>query len=76
MNAVNVTELRNHLPSYLEQVQKGSEILVTSRGHVIARLLPPLDAKSAALEQLKLLRKKCKIGDVVSPLDENWDAEL
>ena len=36
---VNVTELRQNLPAYLVEVQKGREIEVTSRGKVIARIV-------------------------------------
>lgn len=73
MQVVKVTELRSHLPSYLEKVQKGEEIWVTSHGNVIARLLPPLDTRAAAREQLKALQNKCKVGDVIAPLNELSD---
>lgn len=75
MRSVNVTELRNHLPKYLSSVQKGHEILITSHGEVIARIMPPIDTRLEAQQQLKQLRKRCKVGDVVSPVDEKWDAE-
>lgn len=75
MHAVNVTELRNHLPRYLSEVQRGDEILITLHGHVIARIVPPTDTKHEARQQLLKLRKKCTVGDVVSPLDEKWEAE-
>jgi len=75
MQQVNVTELRNHLPKYLERAHNGSEILITSHGHVIARILPPINIPEQAKNQLKKLRKKCDVLDVVSPIDENWDAE-
>ena len=38
---VNVTDLRQNLPAYLERVRKGQRIRVTSRGKVIAELSPP-----------------------------------
>ena len=41
MSVVNVTELRQNLPAYLDQVRKGEHILVTSRGEVIAEISPP-----------------------------------
>ena len=41
MTSVNVTELRQNLPAYLEKVRKGQRICVTSRGKVIAELAPP-----------------------------------
>jgi len=56
-------------------VLKSGEILVTSHGQVIARILPPIDTQSQAREQLKILRKKCKVSDVVSPIGEDWDVE-
>jgi prevent-host-death family protein len=74
MRAVNVTELRGHLQKYLNSVQKGAEIEITLHGEVIARILPPIDTKKEAIKQMESLRKICKIGDVVSPLDEKWDA--
>lgn len=75
MQEVNITKLRNHLPSYLEQAHKGKEIWVTSRGQVVARLLPPLDLQASACEQLQQLREHCTIGDVISPIKEKCNAE-
>jgi len=75
MREVNVTELRSHLPAYLGQVQAGEEIVVTLHGKAIARLLPSLDVSEAARKQLKALRKKSHVGDVISPVGEAWEAE-
>lgn len=75
MREVNVTELRNHLPRYLSSARKGTEILVTSHGEVIARIVPPVDAQQEAIKQLKELRKHCKINDVISPTGEKWEAD-
>ncbi|KAF0221923.1 MAG: prevent-host-death family [Geobacteraceae bacterium] len=74
MIEVNVTEFRNHLPEYLGQVKKGEDIFLTSRGRIVARVMPVTDERAAAREALLLLRGKCRIGDVVSPLDEKWEA--
>lgn len=60
MRSINVTELRNHLPKYLSSVQKGHKILVTSRGQIIARIIPPADIQTDAQTQLEKLRKHCK----------------
>ncbi len=38
---VSVRELKNHLSEYLRRVQAGEELIVTSRGKEVARLLPP-----------------------------------
>lgn len=75
MRQVNITELRSHLPAYLGQVQRGEELLVTSSGKAIARILPSQDLREAAKKQLKTLRKKTYVGDVISPIGEAWGAE-
>jgi len=74
MIEVNITEFRNHLPEYLGQVKKGEDIILTSRGKVIARVTPVTDEREAARGALMLLRGTCRIGDVISPLDEKWEA--
>ena len=73
MIEVSVTTFRNHLPDFLGKVRKGENIALTSRGKVIARLLPPGDDRLEARQRLSELRKICRIGDVISPLDEKWE---
>jgi len=38
---VNIRELRQNLAGFLRKVQQGDEIVVTSRGSEVARILPP-----------------------------------
>ena len=55
MQQVNVTELRNHLRQYLQQVKKGVELQITSHGRSIARLVPERnDVEEAENRLLKL----------------------
>jgi prevent-host-death family protein len=37
---VGVRELRNNLSRYLDRVRDGEEVIVTDRGHAIARVVP------------------------------------
>lgn len=37
---VGVRELRDNLSRYLDRVREGEELVVTDRGHAIARVLP------------------------------------
>ena len=76
MPEVNVSELRNHLPQYLSRAEAGEEILVTRRGRVIARLAPARDTRALAKERLVALRKGARVGDVVTPVDADWEAAL
>ena len=75
MRDVKVTDFRNHLPSYLAAVQGGEELRIVSRGKAIARLVPERSAVEAARERLRELRGKVRLGDLISPIDEAWDAE-
>ena len=72
---VNVTELRQNLPAYLADAQKGKEIEVTSHGKVIARIVAGGDPQQEARERLLAIRKHCHVGDVLSPTGAQWDAE-
>ena len=74
MITVNITELRANLPAYLGKVRRGEEIAVTSRGNVIARILPDTGGSRTARERLVALRRKCRIGDVISPVGETWES--
>lgn len=48
MSDVNVTELRQNLPAYLAKVRRGQRIKVTSRGQVIAEIVPAAPSTDAA----------------------------
>jgi prevent-host-death family protein len=48
MSDINVTELRQNLPAYLDKVRRGQRIKVTSRGRVIAEIVPPTAGKGEA----------------------------
>jgi prevent-host-death family protein len=77
MSDVNVTDLRQNLPSYLERARRGERIRVTSRGEVIAEISGP----KAAQEEAELVRKQLR-GTVIhyeSPMEpahpeEEWAA--
>lgn len=56
MKSVSVASLKSNLSAHLAQVRKGTEILVTSHRHPIARVVP-LDRKTpAGLEIIRASR--------------------
>ena len=75
MPKVNVTELRQNLPTYLARVQEGEALEVTIHGRVVARIVPEGDCAAQAREWLKSLRGKARVGDVISPTGARWNAE-
>jgi prevent-host-death family protein len=56
MGDVNVTDLRQNLPLYLERARRGERIRVTSRGAVIAEITGP----KATEEDAELIRKRLR----------------
>ncbi len=73
MLEVKVSDLRTHLPEYLDRAESGEEILVTRRGRVVARLTSARDARARAKEQLAALRDQAHVGDVLSPIEADWE---
>ncbi len=76
MIQVSVTDLRQHLPTYLKRVEAGEEIRITSRGRVVARIQPEQDPAEDARLWLESLRGGVVLGDVISPLaNVEWTAD-
>ncbi len=74
MKNVSISELRARLLKYLTLVQQGEPINVTSKGKVLATLIPPVSQQDAAKTLLEKLAKSAVIHDVVSPIEDRWDA--
>jgi len=75
---VNITELRQNLPTYLKRVQKGERIKVTSHGQIIAELVPPTATEDEAAHARKMLRGSIlRYDDPLEPADpiEDWEVE-
>lgn len=75
MAKVKVSELRQNLPEYLARARAGEPVEVTVHGKVIARIVPEGDRAAAARERLQALRGKVRVGDIVAPSGERWNAE-
>ena len=52
---VTVRELKSRLSEYLRRVAAGEEVVVTSRGKAMARLLPPRTRRRAAPTEAELI---------------------
>ena len=75
MSEVNVSELRRHLPEYLTRAESGEEVLVIRHGRAVARLVPAIDRRKQAKQELAALRANAKVGDVVTPIEVDWEVE-
>ena len=76
MITVGVSDFRASMNSFLQKVQNGEIVILTSRGVEIAKLVPPDFAQYAARHELQLLRETTTVGDVLSPVqeDDHWNA--
>ncbi len=74
MRQIKVTDLRKHLQSYLKQVREGEEIQITLNGKPIARLIPEQERCEKAKTLLHGLRRTAWVGDVITPIQEDWEA--
>ena len=76
MTTVGISDFRATMNAILQKVQNGEVITLTSRGVVIARLVPPDFAQFAARQGLENLRQTSIVGDVLSPVEEEhrWNA--
>ena len=74
MKNVSISEFRARLLKYLTLVQQGAHINVTSKGKLMATLTPPVSRQNAARAKLSKLAQSAEIHDVVSPIEDSWDA--
>jgi len=74
MEKVNISTLRDNLSIFLKKVQKGQAIIITSHGHEMARLVPAEDKREKSRARLRELGKNALIGDILSPIHEEWEA--
>lgn len=74
MNAIAVSKLRSNLKKIIKEIEHGSVVDITSRGKVVAKLVPPDYSSEMAKERLKEIGKNAVLGDLISPVDSKWEA--
>ncbi len=73
MTTVAMSEFRARLSHFMQKVQDGEILSITQRGTEIARLVPPSFIQLSARKRLAELQKTAFVGDVLSPLDADWE---
>ena len=54
MRTTNIAELKNHLSSFLADVKRGEEILISDRNQPIAKIVPLHNTSDFSAEELSL----------------------
>jgi prevent-host-death family protein len=63
MRIAGIRELRQNLSALLDEVKKGREIVITERGHPVAKLVPPDRAPSRGVPNLAAFRRRMPVLD-------------
>jgi len=74
MEKVGVSRFRKNLTVFFKKIKSGQSITITSRGNDIAKLVPLENKMEESKRVLKKLGETAIIGDILSPIEENWDA--
>ena len=74
MKQVTISEFRANLLRYLKSVQRGEQMNITSKGAMLATLIPPVSQQKASKEKLAKLAKTAVIHDVITPIKNSWNA--
>ena len=70
--SINFREFRTNLSTYLREAHEGAEIIVTSRGKEIARVIPPVAAAQQRARLAGMFRGRLQM----SPDFDETPAEL
>lgn len=76
MSDVKVTDLRQNLPTYLAKVSRGEKIRVTSRGRVVAEIVPPsVDSQKVAAARARLRNSVLRYDQPLVPVlpADEWE---
>lgn len=61
MIETNAKEARQNFSHLLDQVEKGEEVFILRRGHIIAHIIPHIKPLVKSLPNLKEFRSKLKV---------------
>ncbi|MGD0634077.1 MAG: type II toxin-antitoxin system prevent-host-death family antitoxin [Beijerinckiaceae bacterium] len=77
MREVQASEAKTHLPSLLDEVERGETLIITRHGKPIARIIPETGRRQEeidrAIDSIKTLRQrtgKISIGELLSARHE------
>ena len=72
MKQINISEFRSNLLQHLKNAQYGEPVNITSKGTLLATVIPPVNRREAARAGLLKLADTAVIHDVLSPADSDW----
>jgi prevent-host-death family protein len=74
METIAVSDLRANLMKILKEIEHGAIVNITSRGKIVAKLIPPESSQETAKKKLKAISKTAVLNDIISPIAIEWKA--
>jgi prevent-host-death family protein len=74
MISITISDFRSNLLKYLNLANEGKELVITSKGKELATIIAPKTEQEIARQKLKEMSKNIVLGDIISPIDVEWDA--
>jgi antitoxin (DNA-binding transcriptional repressor) of toxin-antitoxin stability system len=74
MKQIAISRIQKKIPEVLSAIQSGDAISITFKGREVAKLVPPDFGMVTARKKLEQIRKTAFVGDVLSSIDEEWEA--
>jgi len=72
MVSIAISDFRAHIQVYLKKVSQGEEIVITSRGREMAKVLPLRNKSENARKKLKALAKTAIVKNITDPIPAEW----
>ncbi len=76
MRTIAVSDFLAHIQKYLAYISNGEEIILTSRGKEIAKIIPPESKINSARKKLKELAATAVIKNVIDPVSVDWKSSI
>ena len=70
MREIQASEAKTHLPSILDEVERGETIVITRHGRPIARLVPEVSRRQAEIDEAVASIKRSRRGRGSITLEE------
>ncbi len=72
MIATAISDFRAHISKYLAIISKGKEVIITSRGKAVAKVIPPENKSVNARKKLEKLSETAVIKNITDPVSAEW----
>lgn len=75
MTSITISEFRSNILAFVEKIQRGKKIALTSHGETVAEIGPSTPKPEDIQKRLEYLRKHSRVGDIMKPMGKQWEAQ-